>query len=464
MTATINTAAQTQVAVTETAKVETKVEKVWKLEDEMYEVDWTECEIEINAEVASIFANVMLPNNLDLADPDDFIKMTEFKARQQKLADLILSTGFQPFAIPEEVIIVFKEGASKEIPKHLLNIWLILQTKIIVCKEVKDKGVLKYKPLEEKELSTKEIGNFCVGNQNIRIPEREFIVPTIQSGESLEGGICVFVNEVASFHAAFAAVQLDKLSDLQVAELTQLLRLELEVINDDGEVGVLSEKDNQSYYFSFSNKWVTTRSGRNPKILDKSVIWMQTVNSRFTILNLAIWLGSSKYDGSIDGVYSKIPNLFSRITEEGGNSYSIEWEADHPTRLINEDLRMPIHFVEKMNDTGLSVYPFCFPTNVRHNPAILKKIIKREGDATCDKYNTTFVAGAKASNAAGTYLTKDGMKRSLHDMKGTKMLNRPMQARKHMSANAELIDSNDNILSVRQRSLFTVKMEEENQD
>ena len=44
------------------------------------------------------------------------------------------------------------------------------------------------------------------------------------------------------------------------------------------------------------------------------------------------------------------------------------------------------------------------------------------------------------------------------------MLNRPMQARKHMSANAELIDSNDNILSVRQRSLFTVKMEEENQD
>ena len=117
-----------------------------------------------------------------------------------------------------------------------------------------------------------------------------------------------------------------------------------------------------------------------------------------------------------------------------------------------------------MNDTGLSVYPFCFPTNVRHNPAILKKIIKREGDATCDKYNTTFVAGAKASNAAGTYLTKDGMKRSLHDMKGTKMLNRPMQARKHMSANAELIDSNDNILSVRQRSLFTVKMEEENQD
>ena len=460
----INTVAQTQTTVTETAMVETKVEKVWKLEDEMYEVDWTECEIEINAEVASIFANVMLPNNLDLADPDDFIKMTEFKARQQKLADLILSTGFQPFAIPEEVIIVFKEGASKEIPKHLLNIWLILQTKIIVCKEVKDKGILKYKPLEEKELSTKEIGNFCVGNQNIRIPEREFIVPTIQVGESLEGGICVFVNEVASFHAAFAAVQLDKLSDLQVAELTQLLRLELEVINDDGEVGVLSEKDNQSYYFSFSNKWVTTRSGRNPKILDKSVIWMQTVNSRFTILNLAIWLGSSKYDESIDGVYSKIPNLFSRITEEGGNSYSIEWETDHPTRLINEDLRMPIHFVEKMNDTGLSVYPFCFPTNVRHNPAILKKIIKREGDATCDKYNTTFVAGAKASNAAGTYLTKDGMKRSLHDMKGTKMLNRPMQARKHMSANAELIDSNDNILSVRQRSLFTVKMEEENQD
>ena len=460
----INTVAQTQTTVTETAKVETKVEKVWKLEDEMYEVDWTECEIEINAEIASIFANVMLPNNLDLADPDDLRKMTEFKARQQKLADLILSTGFQPFAIPEEVIIVFKEGASKEIPKHLLNIWLILQTKIIVCKEVKDKGILKYKPLEEKELSTKEIGNFCVGNQNIRIPEREFIVPTIQVGESLEGGICVFVNEVASFHAAFAAVQLDKLSDLQVAELTQLLRLELEVINDDGEVGVLSEKDNQSYYFSFSNKWVTTRSGRNPKILDKSVIWMQTVNSRFTILNLAIWLGSSKYDESIDGVYSKIPNLFSRITEEGGNSYSIEWEADHPTRLINEDLRMPIHFVEKMNDTGLSVYPFCFPTNVRHNPAILKKIIKREGDATCDKYNTTFVAGAKASNAAGTYLTKDGMKRSLHDMKGTKMLNRPMQARKHMSANAELIDSNDNILSVRQRSLFTVKMEEENQD
>lgn len=459
----ISTAAQTQTTVTETAKVETKVEKGWKLEDEMYEINFSECEIEINAEVASIFANVMLPNNLDLSDPDDFARMPQFKARQQKLADLIMETGFQPFAIPEEVIIVFKEGVNKEIPKHLLNIWLILQTKIIVCKEVKDKGVLKYKPLEEKELSTKEIGNFCVGNQNIRIPEKEFIVPTIQANESLEGGICVYVDEVASFHAAFAAMQLDKLSDLQVAELAQALRPNLEVVNDDGEVGVLSEKDNQSYYFSFSNKWVTTRSGRNPKILDKSVIWMQTVNSRFTILTLAIWLGSAKYDGSIDGVYSKIPNLFSRITEDGGNSYSIEWEADHPTRIINQDLRMPIHFVEKMNDTGLSVYPFCFPTNVRHNPALLKKIIKREGDATCDKYNTTFVAGAKASNAAGTYLTKDGMKRSLHDMKGTKMLNRPMQARKHMSANAELIDSNGDIKSVRQRSLFTVKMEEENQ-
>jgi len=453
---TINNADQTQ--ATESTKVEeTKVE-TWKLEDEMYEVDWAECEIKLTTEVASIFANVMLPNNLDLASPDDYAKMPEFKARQQKLASLILSTGFQPFAIPEEVIIVFREGATKEIPKHLLNIWLILQTKIIVCKEVKDKGILKYKPLEEKELSTKEIDNFCVGNQNIRIPEREFIVPTIQSGESLEGGICVYVDEVASFHAAFAAVQLEKLSDLQVAELGQLLRPELEVINDEGEIGVLADKDNQSYYFSFSNKWVTTRSGRNPKILDKSVIWMQTVNSRFTILSLAIWLGSNKYDGSIDGVYSKIPNLFSRITEEGG--YSIEWEADHPTRKINEDLRMPIHFVEKMNDTGLSVYPFCFPTNVRHNPSLLKKIIKREGDATCDKYNTTFTAGALASNAAGTYLTKDGMKRSLHDMKGTKMLNRPMQARKHLSANAELVDSNGNIKSVRQRSLFTVKIEE----
>jgi hypothetical protein len=458
---TINTTAQTQ--ATESTLVSTLVEKEWKLEDEMYEVDWSECEVELTAEVASIFANVMLPNNLDLASPDDYAKMPEFKARQQKLADLILSTGFQPFAIPEEVIIVFREG-TKEIPKHLLNIWLILQTKIIVCKEVKDKGILKYKPLEEKELSTKEIANFCVGNQNIRIPEREFIVPTIQSGESLKGGICVYVDEVASFHAAFAAVQLDKLSDLQVAELAQLLRPELEVINDEGEVGVLADKDNQSYYFSFSNKWVTTRSGRNPKILDKSVIWMQTVNSRFTILNLAIWLGSNKYDVSIDGVYSKIPNLFSRITEEGGNSYSIEWEADHPTRIINQDLRMPIKFVEKMNDTALSVYPFCFPTNVRHNPALLKKIIKREGDATCDKYNTTFVAGAKASNAAGTYLTKESMKRSLHDMKGTKMLNRPMQARKHMSAKAELVNSTGEVKSTRQRSLFTVKMEEENQD
>lgn len=461
----INTAAQTQVTATETAKVETKVEKVWKLEDEMYEINFSECEIEINAEIASIFANVMLPNNLDLSDPDDFAKMPQFKARQQKLADLIMETGFQPFAIPEEVIIVFKEGVNKEIPKHLLNIWLILKTKIIVCKEVKDKGVLKYKPLEEKELSTKEIVNFCVGNQNIRIPEREFIVPTIQPGESLEGGICIYTGEVASFHAAFAAMQLDKLSDLQVAELAQLLRPELELKNEeDGEIGVVSEKDNQDYYFSFSNKVLTTRSGRNPKVLDKSVIWMQTVNSRFTILTLAVWLGSKKYSGSVDAEYIKIPNLFSRITEEGGTSYSIEWEADHPTRIINQDLRMPIHFVEKMYDSGLSVYPFCFPTNVRHNPALLKKIIKREGDATCDKYNTTFVAGAKASNAAGTYLTKDGMKRSLHDMKGTKMLNRPMQARKHMSANAELIDSDGNIKSVRQRSLFTVKMEEENQD
>lgn len=463
MTTAINNAAQTQ--ATESAQVEeTKVEKEWKLEDEMYEVDFSECEVELTAEVASIFANVMLPNNLDLSDPDDYVKMTEFRARQQKLADLIMETGFQPFAIPEEIIIVFKEGVNKEIPKHLLNIWLILQTKIVVCKEVKDKGILKYKPLEEKELSTKEIANFCLGNQNIRIPEREFIVPTIQSGESLEGGICVYVSEVASFHAAFAAMQLDKLSDLQVAELAQALRPNLEIVNEEGEVGLLSEKDNQSYYFGLTNKTLTTRSGRNPKVLDKSVIWMQTVNSRFTILTLAIWLGSNNYDGSIDGEYIKIPNLFSSITEDGGNSYSVEWEHDHPTRIINQDLKMPIHFVEKKNDTGLAVYPFCFPTNVRHNPALLNKVIKREGDATCDKYNTTFVAGAKASNAAGTYLTKDGMKRSLHDMKGTKMLNRPMQARKHMSANAELIDSNGEVKSVRQRSLFTVKMEEENQD
>lgn len=458
MTTAINNAAQTQ--ITETTKTEeVKVEKVWKLEDEMYEVDFSECEVELNAEVASIFANVMLPNNLDLSDPDDYAKMPEFRARQQKLADLIMETGFQPFACPEEVIIIFREGGTKEIPKHLLNIWLILQTKIVVCKEVKDKGLVKYKPLEEKELSTKEIVNFCVGNQNIRIPERDFVVPTIQPGESLEGGICVYADEVASFHAAFAAMQLDKLSDLQIAELAQALRPNLEIVNEDGEVGVLSEKDNQSYYFSLSNKWVTTRSGRNPKINELSVIWKQTIDSRFIILSLSIWLGSSKYEGSIDGEYIKIPNLFSRVTEEGGFSYAIEWEFDHPTRIINLDSRLPIHFVEKKNETGLAVYPFCFPENVKHDPRLLLTVIKREGDATCDKYNTTFVAGALASNAAGTYMTEEGNKRSIHDMKGTKMLNRPMQARKHLSAKAELISADGNVYQ-RQRSLFTIKIEE----
>jgi hypothetical protein len=456
---TINTTAQTQVTVS-TEVEETKVEKVWKLENEMYELDWSDCEVELTAEVAAIFANIMLPNNLDLADPDDFAKMAEFKTRQEKLANLILTTGFQPFACPEEVVIVFRDGKGKEIPKHLLNAWLLLQTGIVACKEVKEKGVFKYRPVE-KELATKDIANFSVGTQTIRVPERTFQVNTIQSGESLEGGTCVYADEVASFHAAFAAIQLNKLSDLQVAELAHLLRPELEVVNDDGEIGVLSNKDNQSYYFSFSNKWLTTRSGRNPKILSKSVIWMQTVNSRFSILSLAIWLGARKYDGSVDGVYSKLPNLFSRITEDNGASYSVEWEADHPTRLINEDLRMPITFVEKKNDAGLSVYPFCFPENVRHNPKLLSMIIKREGDATCDKYNTTFVAGAKASNAAGTYLI-NGKKRSLHDMKGTKMLNRPMQARKHLSALAELISA-DGTIKVRERSLFTVKLEEENQ-
>lgn len=451
---TINTATQTQVAEFE----ETKVEKTWQLEDEMYEIDWSECEVELTEENAMVFANVMLVNNLSLSDPDDFAKMDDFKLRQQQIANLIMSTGFQPFAMPEEVVIIFREGKTHQIPKHLLNIWLILQTSIVVAKEVKEKGVTKYKPFEEKELSTKEIVNFCIGNQNILIPERTFTAKTIQSGESLEGGICVYADEVASFHAAFAAMQLEKLSDLQVAELANLLRPELEVINEDGEIGVLAPKDNQDYYFSLSNKWVTTRSGRNPKILDKTVIWLQTVDSRFTILSLALWLGSKKFDGSVDGVYSKMPNLFSRITEEGGGSYSVEWEPDHPTRIINQDLRMMIHFTEKRNDVALSCYPYCFPENVKYNPTLLSKIIKREGDGTCDKYNTTFSAGALASNAAGTYLI-NGMKRSLHDMKGTKMLNRPMQARKHMSANAELLSA-DGSINPRQRSLFTVKIEQ----
>jgi hypothetical protein len=145
-------------------------------------------------------------------------------------------------------------------------------------------------------------------------------------------------------------------------------------------------------------------------------------------------------DNGIDGYLNNIPNLWQRESDfdTTTGSYSVAKEADDPNKVLNKDFRTVIAFKNK-GDFSMKTFPFAFPENAKHDKELVARIIELEGDALTDKYNTKFVLGPVGSLACGTYM-RDGRKYSLHDLsKLSKLPNRPMQGRKHLSAEAEIV-------------------------
>ncbi len=402
----------------------------------------------INArDFALPLAQLMLPNTI-APNSEWYVKgNAKLAVKQEALAAWLLETGFQPFPFPDRIVLV-KGAGEKDIPPGLLTAWHALRecfpVQIIAASEKIEKGKVVWSG-SSIQLESKSLENW------MGAPLPKGVLPTEELTELQEDDLVVHTHAVSSWYGAWLAEQLDALSLDQVAGLVSIMS---DAAREEDTYNFLFSKDNATYSIDLAERSVSTRNVER-SALAKCSVHGATVTSRVLLTTLLIHLSRTRFNGSVDDVLNRLPNVWEREP-----NYGVVWEPDHRTRVMTEDSRLKLSFSRNDKGATLSVWPFVLPKNAPHGSEQIDSVVTEEQDALPDKYNIKWLRGSEGSKAAGMgSVWIDGVlyKRSIHEQKESKAYSRPCQANPVSIAMAEVVRA-DGSIGTRERSLFRIDM------
>mgnify|MGYP003588867409 CR=1 FL=1 len=239
----------------------------------------------------------------------------------------------------------------------------------------------------------------------------------------------VYCDEAGSWWLAWLFLQLQKLPAAVLVEVVTLLRPGLKVIRNGEDIGIPIKKKMLEYQFWFASGTILSNTGTETRLMEKCSIMGEGYKALPLFFVLCVLFGG-KYEGSVPAFLNELPNAWAR--DEG--SYGCKPEADHPTGVVNSDLRLPLQGRYKDWERGglcMTRFPWVIPGNGKFTPTLLAQTIKSEGASAPDKYNLKSATGRLGCMALGMAMNVEkGMVWTIHDAsKMPKWLNRPTQAR-----------------------------------
>ena len=373
-----------------------------------------------NEDVIYMMVDFALPNNANQqADPKAFNKVAD---KQDKLMNFCKANNFQLVPLPEQLVIVYKHGAEKQMPTALI-------TAMHVMNEL-GLGV-EFIAAVEKVVAGKVKLSATASIKSILIKGGSF--DATQYDSSSHANVeHVYAHEFANWFMSFVAYQMTKLSAEQKVELLSIFNTSLEVYED--KVSFDIKKDNgNGVYASFGTRIVSARNER--KAIAKVSINHKAVSVDTVLVAMMQLIGTNGFDGRVTNLMlNSLPNMWEREP-----NYGVDLESDDPTRLIMDNTTLPINFaISNEEGNSLSIWPWCLPVNVKFDITILSSYLATGKAMVVDKYAKQFVGGELAANAGLLgRLIADGKDEflTLHDAdKEAKFFNRLTQARKHLKA------------------------------
>lgn len=426
--------------------------------------------IPLDENVVSVMAQLAIPNNVLPTSEEDLKAYEAIEARQQKLADFCLANSIQLFPFPERIALISKLGMrerlvndgqhiEKQIPKLLLTCWNVLSgmypVEIVTGKEVRKENVISIKG-SPWDLESASVTNFSMAGYQSQLLSQT-VETTPWSEEDHKEIPSVFVHEMGTWMLAWAGYQMRNLSPAQLAELSIILQPGLEIrTNEEKHTGLYVSQTNNECFINLSTRDVVLARGQDRLGMKMCAVYGFALPILPMMTILAVKIGSKRFNGSVAGEINDLPNMWLRDA-----NYGHSWEADHPTRAIVDDYRLPIGaWVRDEKRNALSVWPFVILKNEKHDPHLAARIKQTEGMATTDKYNMKSVGGKKATLARGIWMN-EGEWKSLHDAgKAAKMQNRPDQARKFQCLYGQVVDAEGNLIADREASAFYTLLDE----
>jgi hypothetical protein len=238
----------------------------------------------------------------------------------------------------------------------------------------------------------------------------------------------VYCDEAGSWWMAWLFPQLEKVPPEAFLDVMQILRPIQNITN--GEDVVFSIKNKMmEFQFWLKSRTVLSNTGSEHRLMERCSINGEGYSALPLFFVLGVLFGG-KYEGSIPAFLNDLPNAWER--DEG--SYGVKPEEDHPSGVVNSDLRLPLAGRVRDWDKGnmrMLSFPWVIPLNGKFTPTMLAQTIKSEGASAPDKYNMKSATGRLGCMALGMAMNQEkGLVWTIHDAsKPNKWLNRPTQAR-----------------------------------
>lgn len=382
---------------------------------------------------------LMLPGRKNHAEED--------AANRSRLAKITKKYGVQWLPVPQYLLLIRKRTNRPEIkkvqlPAALVEFWHLVpeneQPVLFGAQMDYHKGVRVLLPCPGmKVLGKKKGSSWDCEDWDSLFQIQEYREKYGEEGldSFLEGLFSfeedgVYVDEAGSWWMAWLFLQLEKLPPEAFLEVLQILRPKIHKIKgEDMDMGFSIKKNMLEFQFWLKSQTVLSNTGSEHRLMKRCSINGEGYSSLPLFFVLGVLFGG-KYEGSIPAFLNNLPNVWER--DEG--SYGVKPEDDHPSGVVNSDLRLPlagrVQDWEKGNMKMLS-FPWIIPLNGHQTPTTLAQVIKSEGASAPDKYNIRWATGRVGCMALGMAMNQEkGLVWTIHDASSSKKwLNRPIQAR-----------------------------------
>lgn len=373
---------------------------------------------------------------------------------QARLLNISQTYGIQWIPVPEYLLLIKKRSEREELktiqlPAQLVDFWLqipesekpmVFSSKVeyeqgqrvllpmdkVTITGNKDPLTLKFR--EWGCLEWDNLAQIQVYESSPECKGEEDLATFIQGLQAFEED-GVYFDEAGTWWLAWLFLQLQKLPAAVLVEVVTLLRPGLKAIHNGEDIGIPIKKKMLEYQFWFGSGTILNNTGTETKLMEMCSILGEGYKALPLFFVLCILFGG-KYEGSIPAFLNELPNAWAR--DEG--SYGCKPEFDHPTGVVNGDLRLPLQGRYKDWERGnmrLVRFPWVIPGNGKFTATLLAQTIKSEGASAPDKYNLKSATGRRGCMALGMAMSLEkGMVWTIHDAsKMPKWLNRPTQAR-----------------------------------
>lgn len=369
-------------------------------------------------------------------------------AAQERLVSIAQTYGIQWIPVPQFLLLVQKRTEQRELkqvqlPPALIEFWLSLpQTEVkplvFSAKVDYEQGQRVLLPWPKTIFGLSKDRDWeCIEWDSIAQLDAHEASPdfTEEGYPDFIKGLQAFeedgihCDEAGDWWMAWLFKQLEKLPPTVMVEVACLMRPGMKPIHSEKSVGIGIKKKMLEFQFWFTEGTILGNTGVEITLMEKCSILGEGYKALPLFLILCVLFGG-RYEGSIPAFLNELPNAWAR--DEG--SYGCKPEKDHPTGVVNGDLRLPLRGRYKDWEKGgmsLTRFPWIIPGNGKFTPTLLAQTIKSEGASAPDKYNMKSATGRRGCMAMGMAMNVEkGKAWTIHDAsKAPKWLNRPTQAR-----------------------------------